>query len=177
MIRGDHVMLGPLDQAYADRTRHWMNDPELAGLLGRARPVTDLEHSRWLAAVGGSADCVFFAILTTAGNAHVGNVWLWNIEARHGKAEVRIVLGGSEHTGKGLGSEALRLIAAYAFEFLNLRKLTAFVLDANPRARRAFEKAGFATEAVLRADRWVGDHYGDVYLLARFREEPSPKSA
>jgi RimJ/RimL family protein N-acetyltransferase len=43
------------------------------------------------------------------------------------------------------------------------------VLGINPRALRAFEKAGFAVEGVLKEDRWDGDRYCDVYLLGRLR--------
>jgi RimJ/RimL family protein N-acetyltransferase len=60
-------------------------------------------------------------------------------------------------------------MCAYAFERLNLHRVYAYVLAINPRARRAFEKAGFALEGTLREDRWAGDAYTDVYLLGRLK--------
>jgi RimJ/RimL family protein N-acetyltransferase len=40
-------------------------------------------------------------------------------------------------------------------------------MDFNPRARQAFEKAGFALEGTLRDDRWIGDGFSDVFVLGR----------
>jgi RimJ/RimL family protein N-acetyltransferase len=170
LYRGGTIYLDALDEAGWARTREWMNDPELSWLLGRARPVSDREHEQWMADTLKRSDCVFFAIRSCADDRHIGNVWLWDIEPRHRKAELRIVLGERSHQGRGAGVEAIRLTCRYAFERLNLHKVYAYVLGINPRARRAFEKAGFQPEGLLRQDRWVGDHYADVHLVASFRE-------
>lgn len=149
-----------------------MNDPVLMPLLGRDRPIAPDEHQRWFAGLAGRADCRFFAIETVDGGMHVGNIWLWGIDPRHHRAEVRIVLG-PDAIGQGLGAEAMALLARYAFDEQQLHRLYAFVLASNPRARRAFERAGFRMEAVLRDDRWAGDRYVDVYLLARLEGDPA----
>jgi RimJ/RimL family protein N-acetyltransferase len=165
ILQGKNVTLCPFDRRHAEHTRAWVNDAVLAALLDRSRPVSDADHERWYASITGREDCVYFAIETA--EMHAGNVWLWNIDARHRKAEVRILIGPNEHHGKGLGSEAIALIANYARDRLNLRRLYAYVLSTNPRACRAFEKAGFALEGTLREDRWIGDRYADVFLLGR----------
>lgn len=167
MLTGATVTLRPFDRRHTERTRAWANDAELARLLDRGRPVCDTEHERWFESIQKRDDCVFFAIENNGDGRHIGNVWLWGIDWRHRKAEVRILIGEAGSQGRGQGSEALSLLARYAFERLNLHKLHAFVLGINPRARRAFEKAGFAVEGVLRDDRWADDRYVDVYLLGR----------
>lgn len=169
MLRGEQVILGPFDQSHGGRTRQWANDPELARLLGRSRPVSDREHEQWLETLATRDDRVFFAVHARDGEAHIGNVWLWDVDARHRKAELRIVIGERGHTGKGHGTEAIRLASDYGFEWLNLHKIYAYVLDLNPRAARSFEKAGFTREGILRQDRWVGERYADVFLLARIQ--------
>lgn len=169
ILSGANAIVCPFDQRHAAATLDWANDLELARLLDRARPVSDVEHERWLAALYDRSDAVFFAIETTEQRKHVGNVWLWGIDARHRKAELRIVIGDAGHHGRGLGAEAIRLITNYAFERLNLQKVFAYVLATNPRGVRAFEKAGFVVEGTLKQDRWVGDRFADVQLLARIR--------
>ena len=69
--------------------------------------------------------------------------------------------------GRGVGTRAIDLVSRYAFEQLSLHRVYAYVLALNPRARRAFEKAGFSLEGTLRDDRSVGDGYVDSYLLSR----------
>lgn len=169
MITGTQVTLRPLDRRHLELTRAWANDPELSRIMDRALPVSEIEHEHWSAALGTQHDRVYFAVETNDDARHVGNVWLWQIDCRHRKAEVRVVIGAPVDTGRGLGVEAISLVSAYAFERLNLHKVYAYVVAINPRAQRAFEKAGFAVEGVLQRDRWIGESYADVYLMARLR--------
>src|SRR5262245_40293869 len=113
MLNGARCRLVPLDQPHRERTRAWANDPALARLLDRARPVSDVEHDEWFGALAARADAVFFAIEVE--ERHVGNVWLWAIDARHRKAELRILVGEESATGRGIGSEAIELACRYAF--------------------------------------------------------------
>ena len=56
----------------------------------------------------------------------------------------------AEHRGHGFTGEALRLLAAWAFEDLGLRRLELVVDPANVGSRRVAESAGFRAEGVLR---------------------------
>ena len=170
MIAGQTISLRPLERRHMERTRDWANDPVLAQLMDRARAISEEEHERWFSALHEQTDCVYFAIETKRDEHHVGNVWLWAIDERHGKAELRIVIGEHDCQGHGIGTEAISLICSYAFERLGLHKVYAYVLAINPRARRAFEKAGFVLEGTLKEDRCVDGQYTDVYIMGRLRE-------
>lgn len=159
------VRLIPLERRHLEKTLEWANDPELMHLLNRAHTVSKDEHEQWFARVQQREDCRYFAIENGDG-VHVGNVWLWDIDPRHRRAELRIVMD-LDSTGKGAGSEAISLLCDYAFERLNLHKVYAYVLAINPRARRSFEKAGFVLEGTLREDRWTDEAFTDVYLLGK----------
>ncbi|HEU5460255.1 MAG TPA: GNAT family N-acetyltransferase [Pyrinomonadaceae bacterium] len=165
MATDQTVWLRPLERRHLDKTLEWANDPELMRLLNRANTVAPDEHEQWLAAIQKREDCRYFAI-ETADGTHLGNVWLCDIEPRHRRAELRIVMD-LDHTGKGGGTEAISRLCDYAFEQLNLHKVYAYVLAINPRARRSFEKAGFVLEGTLREDRWTGECFTDVYLLGK----------
>lgn len=165
---GEAVTLRPLGREHLEKTRAWANDPDLMRLLGRERAVTEAEHGEWFErVVRGRDDCAYFAVEANEGGAHIGNVWLWDIDARHRRAELRIVIGEPGRTGRGAGTEAISLLCDYAFRRLGLHRVYAYVLAFNPRARRSFEKAGFVLEGTLREDRWAGDGYTDVYLLGK----------
>ena len=164
---GRHVRLVPLAQTHKDRTRTWANDPDVTRLMGRARPVSPEEHDVFFEAIMRRDDCAFFAIELNDARAHVGNVWLWDIDTRHRKAELRIVIGDAAARGKGAGTEAIDLLCRYGFERLNLHRIYAFVLSINPAAKKAFEMAGFQHEGTLRDDRWSDDHFVDAHLFSR----------
>jgi RimJ/RimL family protein N-acetyltransferase len=169
MIEGKAISLRPLEARHLEKTRAWANDPALMRLLNRALPVSADQHQQWFVNLQKRSDCRYFAIETNDDHTHIGNVWLWDIDPRHRRAEIRIVLGDAEHTGQGMGTEALMLLSDYGMDHMNLHKIYAYVLALNPRARRAFEKAGFVLEGTLREDRWAGDAYTDVYLLGKLR--------
>jgi diamine N-acetyltransferase len=167
VLQGDAIHLSPLSQRHLEATRRWANDPILMALMDRAKPVQEAEHQSWFESLQNRHDCRYFAIETNDESRHVGNVWLWAIDARHHKAELRIVIGDSPTQGKGLGTQAIQLACLFGFQQLNLHKIYAYVLSLNPRALRAFEKAGFVVEGLLQADRWTGQRFVDVFLLGR----------
>jgi RimJ/RimL family protein N-acetyltransferase len=142
-----------------------MNDPELMRLLNRSRVISNEEHRRWFIELNGNPNVAYFAIEHCATHAHVGNVWLWGIDRRHQKAEVRIVIGESRHRGKNVGSQAIALVAEYAFQELHLHKVYAYVLCSNRRAARAFERVGFHLEGTLREDRLSEGTFLDVCMF------------
>ncbi len=164
------VALVPLDRTHMARTRAWANDPGIARVMDRARPVSETEHEAWFESILTRDDCVYFAVERAAQPRHVGNVWLWAIDGRHRKAELRVVIGEPAARGVGVGPVAIDLLCRYGFERLNLHRIYAYVLAINPGARRAFEKAGFVIEGTLRQDRWAGTHFTDVYVLGRLTD-------
>ena len=167
-LLGKRVRLCPLGRSHIANTFEWVNNYELGRTMDRARPVSEFEHEEWFKRLATRQDCMYWAIENREGREHIGNVWLWDIDSRHRRAEVRIVLGRSR--GKGMGSEATRLVTEHAFERLILHKLYAYVLSINPRRVRAFEQARFVVEGVLRFDRWADELYVDVHLLGRVRD-------
>jgi RimJ/RimL family protein N-acetyltransferase len=159
------LLLAPFEERHLSRTLRWTNDPELARLLGRAGRVAEDEHQQWFRSLSTRTDTVFFAIEVGSANTHIGNVWLADIDRRHRKAEVRIVIGDPAQSGSG--SRAIDLIATHAFDAMGLHRLYAYVLAFNPRARRAFEKCGFVLEGTLCDDRFDGTAFVDAFLLGR----------
>ncbi len=167
MFSGLKVSLNAFESRHLEKTREWNNNSEIIKLVDRAFPVSDIEHQEWFANLHKQKDCLYFAIEKTEDNHHIGNVWLWQIDWRHRKAEIRIIIGEKDSLGIGLGTEALSLISRYAFERLNLHKVYAYVLATNPRALNSFKKSGFIIEGELKKDRWVGEDYSDVFLLGK----------
>lgn len=160
VLEGELVRLRRFERADAETYRGFVNDPDVAGSIDRAGTVTAEEHERWYEALVTSATADVFAVEEKSSGAFIGLVWLFGIEPRHARAEVRIVLGKAQ--GHGRGTEALRLLAGHAFATRHLKKLWADVLAFNQKGLRAFEKAGYAREGLLKADRALGDGRTDV---------------
>ena len=169
MYSGKLITLRPFERPDAVRYRAWVNDAEIAALIDRIRPVTEAEHATWYEQLVSSPNSLVFAVDRNRPRRFIGLVWLFDVHWRHRRAEVRIVLGDRASWSGGYGSEALRRLARIAFQGLALDKLWAEVLTTNPRAARAFERAGFVREGLLRADRVAGGRRVDVVRLGLVR--------
>jgi RimJ/RimL family protein N-acetyltransferase len=115
--------LVPFAETHLAATLGWVNDPAMMRLLGRAKRVESVEHQRWFE----------------------------HIDAADAKPEVCFLFGDEASRGRGYGSEAIDLLAGIAFNSMNLHRLYAYVFAINPRAKRAFEKAGFQVEGAVAA--------------------------
>ncbi|QMU72557.1 GNAT family N-acetyltransferase [Streptacidiphilus sp. P02-A3a] len=131
-------------------------DPESSRLTG-SHPRPNADESKvyaWYATRVGQDDRLDLAVLDNADGAVVGEVVLNDWSPANESCGFRIALVPG-HYGRGLGTEATRLLCGYGFEKLGLHRISLEVYAFNPRARRAYEKAGFVAEGVLRdALRW-----------------------
>ena len=83
-----------------------------------------------------------------------------------------IWIGPPQRWSHGFGTEACRLAVGYAFNQLAMEKVSLDVYQGNDRARRSYEKAGFASEGLLRRHLWLDGHFVDVEVMAVFRDHP-----
>jgi RimJ/RimL family protein N-acetyltransferase len=74
--------------------------------------------------------------------------------------------------GRGLATEALRLLAGWAFDVLDLGRLQVFVAEENVAALCLAERAGFLREGVLRAYWERGSGRVDAILLSMLPGDP-----
>jgi len=74
----------------------------------------------------------------------IGFTGLWIADWNHRHSWVGIGLGEREFWGKGYGTDAMRLIVRYAFDELDLHRVSLTVFEYNTRAIRSYEKAASA---------------------------------
>jgi len=112
-----------------------------------------------------------FAIRTLDGDRLVGSCGLGGELFPHGEGYVGIGIGERELWNKGYGTDAMLVVLRYAFQELNLRKVSLTTGAYNPRAIRSYEKAEFVVEGRVRefflreGQRW------DMVFMGISREE------
>jgi len=95
----------------------------------------------------------------------IGEAGLGGISWLHGEAWLYISLGDRACWGKGYGTDAVRVLLRYAFEELNLARVSLGVYDYNPRAVRVYEKVGFVHEGRLRESvQRDGKHHDEIVM-------------
>lgn len=73
----------------------------------------------------------------------IGQINYNEIHKVEGSTDMDVIIADAAHHGKGLGSEAIGLLADYLFEVMEIRICTIEVLAQNPKAFHAYKKAGF----------------------------------
>jgi RimJ/RimL family protein N-acetyltransferase len=165
-IRGEKVGLGPLDPSMLPSFTRWINDFETLRTLGLdPRPMTASEEERWYQRVTSAADIVFFAIYDLSDMALVGSTNLFNIDHRHRTCELGIAIMDPARRGKGLGTEAVRLITDYAIHGLEMHNVQLATYGFNWAGQRAYEKAGFKVYGRRREARLHNGEWWDVIYM------------
>jgi RimJ/RimL family protein N-acetyltransferase len=154
-----------------DRYYRWMNDSAVTQYLEVRFSPNSIDGIRsYVDGMAGNRDSLFLAVVLCDGDRHIGNIKLGPINWIHRFADVSLVVGERDCWGKGYATEAIALVTAYAFERLNLHKLTAGCYAANVGSLKAFLKAGWHQEGVKRQQFFVKGEYQDGLQLAVFRE-------
>lgn len=145
-------------------------DPEVARLTGSRKDFSHDEVVGFLKKCIDDKERYDFLILSPQGKI-IGESVLNEIDWDLRKANFRIAIFHPEECGKGIGSWAIENTLEFAFQEINLHRVELDVFSFNPRAIRAYEKAGFQREGVLRDAVKDGENYGDDILMSILEEE------
>jgi RimJ/RimL family protein N-acetyltransferase len=163
-IAGERIYLRPVCREDVNENyRSWMNDPDVVQYLeSRFRAYTIEDLIAYVDKVSADPDMVFMAIVVKSGDIHIGNVKLGPINRVHRVADMGIIIGERDHWGQGYATEAIQLMVRYAFDQLNLHKVTAGIYANNTGSEKAFLKAGFQQEGLLRQQYLYEEKYIDA---------------
>jgi RimJ/RimL family protein N-acetyltransferase len=116
----------------------------------------------------GSDAFVPFAILVD--EEVVGTCCYWGIDLHNRRAHLGIGIG-EEHRGHGIGTDACRVLLHYAFVDRGFNRVQLEVLATNAGAIRAYEKAGFVVDGVMRKAAWVRGEFVDEVFMSVLASE------
>jgi RimJ/RimL family protein N-acetyltransferase len=158
--RGDDGLtaLEPTPAEIADASADlagYYNDPHNRAMMGQdGGPFTAASVVRYYQSFRAQGGRPFLLRLGGAGaSALVGDGDLRNLRDR--AAEVAILIGDRAVQGRGLGTRAVTMLHAFAFQVLGIERLYISVLPTNPASRRLFEKLGYQIDASPAARRHI----------------------
>ena len=73
--------------------------------------------------------------------------------------------------GRGIMTASVRRLERFAFETLDLNRVSIVVAIENKRSRSVPERLGYRQEGILRENEWLYDHFVDHALYARLCRE------
>jgi aminoglycoside 6'-N-acetyltransferase len=158
ILRGQRVLLRPLDQADVPRLAEILAESEVARWWGawdeqriRAEILEDEETEPY--AVVQDGELIGLAIVSE------------ELDPDYRHAALDLSLATSAH-GHGLGGETLRVLARHLFNERGHHRLTIDPAAHNTRAIRAYERVGFRPVGVMRLyERGYGGTWHDGLLM------------
>lgn len=172
-LSGTLVILRPFTVDDLEAMAAAIADPEVTrgtdydlrtdSLEAPAAAVVDDRLRQWYLSRADQPDRLDLAVVDRETGCCVGEVVLNEFEPADGRCNFRTLIGAAGR-GRGLGSEATRLIVDYAFS-VGIEKVELEVFVSNVRARRAYESAGFRLTGRHTAARLVDGVPEDAFLM------------
>ena len=95
-------------------------------------------------------------LMIEQGGQTLGCIDLFDFDARNRKAAIGMYIA-QEARGKGVGTEAVKQLLNYAFDFLHLRMVYAIISVNNQACSHIYEQLGFAPSSPLKDWTLEGD--------------------
>ena len=171
-IEGTNVILRFAKASDLDAYFEFLQDPEMNRLTGAQRTFTREEIAAWLDKIGvPSEERADFMILTKDTNELIGEVVINEVDPVNRRANIRIGIQGTQHRGKGHGTEALVHMLRYGFEHMKLHRIDLGVYVFNPRAIHVYEKIGFVREGIERDAIFLDGKFHDMIVMSMLEDE------
>jgi len=176
MLKGERVVLRPIQRADPPRLWELISDFEVAVLASSdpAFPWSLAGYEAEFEELSAHPPKDRLRLAIEVDGELIGETGLHRIDHFNRRCELGIELG-REFWGKGFGQDAVRTMVDYAFEHLNMNRVSLYVLADDPRAVGAYRKAGFVEEGRLRKASWVRGRFEDESVMAIVREEWVPR--
>jgi RimJ/RimL family protein N-acetyltransferase len=174
MLSDDLIYLRRLEATDLERTWAWINDPDVYLKIGSQIPVSKTAQQKWFEEFDRSKEKIILAICLKEGNIHVGNVSLDNIENRHRTARLSIFVGDTAQRGRSIGTRSIKVLADYAFNFLNLNRIWCKATAGDDKIEQFYEGLGFKIEGIFRQHEFIEGRYVDKLIFGLLKNEFSP---
>lgn len=149
----DGFVLRPLEPGDVESIRQACQDPEIQRWIPAVPSPYTADDARvfvaWSQQGWRTGERATFVICDRESEGLLGTVGLALGRSEHGVAAVGYWLT-REARGKGIATEALKLVSRWAFRDLGIERLELYTEPGNEPSQRVAERAGFTREGVLR---------------------------
>jgi diamine N-acetyltransferase len=172
-LRGKKVELRPVEASDLDTFQVWVNDPEIRRDILIFRPVTQMREKEWNETIQKDPNAIHFAIWTLDGML-IGNTGIFDIHWPHRFGQTGTLIGEERFRNQGFGFDAKMQLLNYAFNTLDLRRISSGAFEFNERSLRYNLKCGYQIEGRARKQYFKDGQYWDLIHLGVLREEWQP---
>jgi RimJ/RimL family protein N-acetyltransferase len=171
-LAGNLVGLRAVEDDDIPLIARWINDEEVTHFMFYGQWPTNLGQVReTIQKQVSSPQNVVFMVYDRKTNRRIGFAGIYDIHLTAQKGEFRILIGEKDFWGKGYGTEVTELLTFYGFDRLNFHRIYLGVTAENKGGVKAYERAGYAHEGVLKDDIFRNGRYYDTIRMGLLRDE------
>lgn len=167
---GERIYLSPRSLEDAEKYVEWLNDFKTTDYLGRSNQIVTIEGEKKYLESTMEEEAVF-GIIDIKEDKLIGTLGLHKIDHFKRTATLGIFIGDKEYREKGYGTEAIRLILDYGFNYLNLNNIKLDLMEFNERALACYKKCGFKEYGRRRKCQFINGKYYDTIEMDILAEE------
>lgn len=169
---GERIYLSPISIEDTEKYVEWMNDFKVTDGTGRSNGLITIEDEKaWINNNSSNSSDINFAIVNLENDKLIGNCGIMEINYKDRTAEVGVFIGDESNRNKGYGSETLKLLLDFGFNYLNLNNIMLVVKSFNERAIACYKKVGFKEFGRRRESYFLnGKYYDDIQMDILARE-------
>lgn len=173
LLSGERIRLTAVAEQDMAVIAGWYRDSRFLRLYDSlpAYPKTEKQIQKRIKESQEDDRAFIFAIRLRHDDALIGLLELDGVSWTHGSSFVSIGIGAETHRGRGYGREAMRLALRFAFDELNLHRLSLTVFAYNEGAIALYEQLGFRHEGTFREHIQRDGRRYDMHLYGILRGE------
>lgn len=150
----------------------WRNDDEIWSQLGGGKYYVSARYEKkWIEDAIFDSKNIRLAVCLIDGGRYIGNVSITNINLANRSGISNILIGDHSCWGRGIGTEAYRLLLEYAFNERGLHRIEALVLEDNISSIKMHKKCGFKIEGKLREAVFKNGRWQNQVVLSILENE------
>jgi len=162
---GERIYLSPLNIEDAEKYVEWFCDFKASDGMEKSGKLVTVENEREWIENTLKNNAFQFAIINLENDELIGTCGFSALNHQHRIGTVGIFIGEEKNRNNGYGTEALRLLLDYGFNYLNLNNIMLQVKSFNERAIACYKKVGFREIGRRRESYYLnGKYYDNVYM-------------
>ncbi|MFA8435376.1 MAG: GNAT family N-acetyltransferase [Marinifilaceae bacterium] len=166
------IRLTELTREHLPNFYEWLNDEEVIkySLTAFQKINAKSDIDKWFDSVLESRD-MNKAIVDEESGLCIGYAGISGISTVNRSGEYFIFIGDKKFWGKGFGTEVTRKVIDFGFDKLKLNRIMLTVSDENVGGVKAYTKAGFTGEGILRQACFRDGKFHNKIIMSILRKE------
>jgi RimJ/RimL family protein N-acetyltransferase len=162
-----------VEKGDTEKYHSWPNDTDVMFSTNPSLDVYSLDDTREFVenVLIHSDSSKSYMIIEKENEVSIGITSLINIDYKNRNAECIIDIGEKEYWGQGYDTEALRILLNYAFQELNLHRVSLRVFSFNEKAIKLYKNLGFKEEGKSRQSLYRNGQWHDILHMGILKEE------